>query len=83
LAVTTHSQIPKNVVLKEKERHENKSLANWKQEEKFQCSFEEAIKNLQLKEAPRDFPRANMQTLVKSNLIGNSGSIPKTKLPQF
>jgi len=83
LVVTIHSQIPENVVFKEKELHKNKSLANWQEEEKFQCSFEEAIKNLQLKEPPRDLPKASIQTLVKTNFIGNFHSIPKTKLPEL
>ncbi len=83
LVVNTHNQILENVVFKEKELHMNKSLANWQYEEKLQLSFEKAIKNLQLKELPRDFPRANIQTLVKTNLIGNFHSIPKTKLPEL
>jgi hypothetical protein len=75
LVVTTHNQIPENVVLKEKKLHKNKSLANWQEEE--------VIKNLQLKEPPRDLPRINIQTLVKINIIGNFSSIQKTKLPQL
>jgi U3 small nucleolar ribonucleoprotein component len=83
LVVTTHNQIPKNVVFKEKELHKNKSLANWQEEEMLQHSFEEAIRNLQLKKPPRDLPRANIQTLVKTNLIGNYGSIPKPSYHNF
>ncbi len=44
--VTTHNQIPKNVVLKEKEPFKNKSLIDWQEEEKLQHSFEVAIKDL-------------------------------------
>ncbi len=39
LAITTHSQIPKNVVFKEKEPFKRKSSTNWQEEEKFQHSF--------------------------------------------
>jgi hypothetical protein len=44
--VTTHNEIPKNVVLKEKEPLKNKSLIDWQEEEKLQHSFEVAIKDL-------------------------------------
>jgi hypothetical protein len=37
---TTCNQILENVVFKEKEPHNNKSLANWQKEEKLQCLFE-------------------------------------------
>ncbi len=45
LAITTHSQIPKNVVFKEKKSFKN-NLTNWQEEEKLQCSFEEVIKDI-------------------------------------
>jgi hypothetical protein len=44
--VTTHSQIPKNVVFKEKEPVKNKSLVDWQEKEKLQHSFKVAIKDL-------------------------------------
>jgi hypothetical protein len=47
LAITTHIQIPKNVVFKENKPHKNKSLANWQEEEELQHFFEEVIKTLQ------------------------------------
>ncbi len=36
--------------------------------------FEEAIKDIQQKEPPKDMPRANIQTLIKANLTRNFGS---------
>jgi hypothetical protein len=42
------------VVFKEKELHKNKSLADWKEKEKLQHSFEEVINGIQQKEPPRD-----------------------------
>jgi hypothetical protein len=49
LAITTYTQIPENIVVlsKEKKPHKNENLAYWQKEEKFQHSFEEAIKNMQ------------------------------------
>ncbi len=62
------------MVFKEKKPLKNKSLANWQKEEKFQCSYEEAIKDIQQKEPPKDMPRANIQTSIKANLTRNFGS---------
>jgi hypothetical protein len=47
----------------------NKSLVDWQQEEKVQRLFEETIKDLQEKEPPR----ANIQTLIKTNFIKKIG----------
>jgi hypothetical protein len=41
-------------------------LANWQEEERFQCLFQEAIRDIQQKEPP-------MQTPVKSNITKNFG----------
>jgi hypothetical protein len=41
LVITTYNQILENVIFKDK------SLADLQEEEKFQCLFEEAIKNMQ------------------------------------
>jgi hypothetical protein len=41
LAITTHSQIPGNVVFKEKEPFKKKSLTNWQEKERLQHSFED------------------------------------------
>jgi len=49
------------VVFKEKKPFKNKGLADWQEKERFQCLFEEAIKDIQQKEPP-------IQTLVKLNL---------------
>jgi hypothetical protein len=57
----------------------NKNLADWQAEAKFQCSFEKAIKKMQHKEPPRDLSRANIQTFVGTNLIGNFGSNTKNQ----
>jgi hypothetical protein len=45
--ITTRNQILKNVVLKKKKPFENKSLADWQEEERLQHSFEETIKDIQ------------------------------------
>jgi len=47
------------VVSKEKKPLKNKSLADWQEEEKFQHSFEEAIRDI--------------QTLIKANFTKNFG----------
>jgi hypothetical protein len=47
------------LVFKEKKLHKNKSLVDWKEKEKLEHSFEEAIKGIQQKEPPRDLPRAS------------------------
>jgi hypothetical protein len=44
-------------------------LADWEKEERLQHSFEKITKDIQQKEPPR----ANIQTLVKSNLTKNFG----------
>jgi hypothetical protein len=67
LAITTRTQILENVIFKEKEPLKNKRLADWQEEEKLQHSFEEAIKDIQQKEPPKDLHGANIQTLVKAN----------------
>jgi hypothetical protein len=66
LVIATHNQILKNMVFKEKKPFKNKSLADWQEKERFQCLFEEAIKDIQQKEPP-------IQTLVKSNLTKKFG----------
>ncbi len=71
LVITTRSQIPENVVFKEKKPFKNKSLADWQEEKKFQCSFEGAIKDIQQKEPLKDLYGANIQTLVKTNFTRN------------
>jgi len=45
------------LVFKEKKLHKNKSLVDWKEKEKLEHSFEEAIKGIQQKKPPRDLPR--------------------------
>jgi hypothetical protein len=65
--ITTHNQIPKNVVFKKKEPFKNKSLADWQEEERLQHSFEETIRDIQQKEPLG----ANIQTLFKSNFTKN------------
>jgi hypothetical protein len=50
LAITTHSQIPENMVIEEKEPFKKKSLAKWQKEEKLQCSFEKVIEDIKQKE---------------------------------
>jgi hypothetical protein len=42
-----------------------------KKEENFQCSIEEAIKDIQQKEYSKDLLKASIQTLVKANLTTN------------
>jgi hypothetical protein len=69
LAVTTRNQIPKNVVSKGKKPLKNKSLVDWQEEERFQHSFEEAIRDIQQKEPLG----TNLQTLIKANLTKNFG----------
>lgn len=54
LAITTPSQILKKPL-------KNKSLADWQEEEKLQCLFEEAIKGIQ----QRELLGASIKTLVK------------------
>jgi hypothetical protein len=76
LPITTHSQIPKNVVFKEKKPFKNKSLADCKKKI-IQHLFEEAIKDIQQKEPPRDLPTASIQTQVKANLTKNYSSDTK------
>jgi hypothetical protein len=76
LAITTHSQIPKNVVFKEKKPLKNKSLVDQQKGEKLQCSFEETINDIQEKE-PHG---ASTQTLVKANLTKNFDLDPKNQL---
>jgi len=71
LAITTHTQIFENVVFKEKESFKNKRLANWQEKEKLQHLFEEAIKDIQKKEPPKDLHGANIQIRVKANFIKN------------
>jgi len=44
LAITTRNQIPENVVFKEKEPLKNKSLANWQEKEKLQCSLKKPLR---------------------------------------
>jgi hypothetical protein len=56
------------VVFKEKVPLKNKRLVAWQEEEKLQHSFEEAIKDIQQKEPPKDLHGANIRTLVKANL---------------
>jgi hypothetical protein len=41
-------------------------LADWQEEERFQCLFEKAIRDIQQKKPP-------MQTPVKSNITKNFG----------
>jgi hypothetical protein len=84
LIITTHNQIPKNVVFEEKKPLKNKSLANWQEEEKFQCLFEEIIKHMQHEKLSKDMFRASIQTLVKANLTKNFGlDIKATILANF
>ncbi len=56
------------MVFKEKEPFKNKTLVNWQDEEKLQCSFKEVIKDIQQKE----LLGANIQTRVKTNLTKDS-----------
>jgi len=69
LAITTHNEIPKNVVFKKKKPNENNSLAKSQAEEKLQWSFEEATKDIQQKE----LLGANTQTPIKANFTKNFG----------
>ncbi len=69
LVVTIRNQIPKNVVFKEKKPLKNKSLVDSQEEKKLQCSFEEAIKDIQQKEPLG----ASIQTLNKANFTKNFG----------
>lgn len=46
---------------------------------KLQHLFEEAIKDIQQKESPRDLPKASIQTQVKANLTKNFGSDTKNQ----
>lgn len=57
------------MVFKEKEPFKKKSLADWQEEEKFQHSFEEAIRDIHQKEPFG----ASIQTLIKVNLTKNFG----------
>jgi hypothetical protein len=57
------------VAFKEKKPFKNKSLVDWQEVEMFQCSFEEAIRDIQRREPPR----ANIKTMIKTNLIKNFG----------
>jgi hypothetical protein len=57
------------VVFREKEPLKNKSFADQLKEERLQCLFAEAIKDIQEKEPPRTI----IQILVKTNLIKNFG----------
>lgn len=67
LTITTRNQIPKKMVFKEKYPFQNKCLANWQQEEKLQCLFLKAIKDIQYKK----ILIINIQTLVKANFTNN------------
>jgi hypothetical protein len=48
------------VVFKEKNPFKNKSLADWQEEEKLQCSIKEAIKDIQQKEPSKDLLGASI-----------------------
>jgi hypothetical protein len=47
------------VVFKEKELHKNKSLADWKEKEKLQHSFEEVLRAYNKKSHQGIIPRAS------------------------
>ncbi len=57
------------MVFNKKKPLKKKSLANWQEEEKLQCSFEEAIRDIHQNE----LFGASIQTLIKVNLTKNFG----------
>ncbi len=57
-------------------------MVDWKEKEKLEHSFEEAIKGIQQKEPPRDLPRASTVTSIKTNLT-NLIQILKINLPNL
>jgi hypothetical protein len=88
LGVTTRNKVPKIVAFKEKEPQKEKFAHDWKEEEKFQKSFEATIKEMQDKEPPLFLPcfpigigisRTRMEPTDLSKLIGSTKVHPLVK----
>lgn len=78
MAITTCSQLSKNVVVKKKEPHKNKNLANQKKEEKLQHLFEVAIKNMQQKKSLIELHGTRFKLLPEPTFLGILAPMPKT-----
>ncbi len=78
MVITTCSQLLKNVVVKEKEPHMNKNLANQKEEEKLQHLFEASIQNMQQKKSLIELHGTKFKLLLEPTSRGILAPMPKT-----